>query len=156
MQGFFELSDARDLLRKLHFEFEQLKSDPRNAYVAFNFFVTAEHLLDWLYPGDANRAKRKQVRESSVLLQVCSHVANGAKHFEVEAKHHKSVQDTTRSGGMFASGYFASAYFASGYFPKGGLFVRLQGDAEQALGSSVSVMDLALKVLEYWDAYPDL
>jgi hypothetical protein len=144
------------LLQKLHYEFEQLKKEPNNTYVAFSFFVTAEHLLDWLYPGKANRSKREQVRASSELLQICSHIANGAKHFEVEAKHHQSVSDSGRSGGMFPPRLFPPRLFPPRSFPNGGLFVRLQGDAEKAFGPSVSVMDLAAKVLEFWDNHQDL
>ena len=59
--------------------------------VAVDFFVTAEHMADWVLPGQANRQARETLRASSVLLQVPSHVANGAKHFIAEARPHQSV-----------------------------------------------------------------
>ena len=41
--GFFALGTPADLLKKLRHDF---------SYAAFDFFVTAEHLLDWKYPDD--------------------------------------------------------------------------------------------------------
>ncbi len=73
MKGLFELKSAKDLLKKLESDLKQFKADPNNAYVAFNFFVTAEHLPDWMHPGPDKRAT--EIRNASVLLQVCSHVA---------------------------------------------------------------------------------
>ena len=73
-----------------------MEQDPANPYPAFDFFVTAEHLLDWLYPDSVESANvriRKQRREIEPLLRVTSHLANGAKHFEAMAPHHKSVDD---------------------------------------------------------------
>jgi hypothetical protein len=96
------------------------------------------------------------MRQSSVLLQTCSHLANGAKHFEVEAKHHKSVNDTVKQEHYFPPGYFSPGYFAPGYFADGELLVRLSGDAEASLGGSVSVLELAEKVLDYWVHHPGL
>ena len=58
MKGIFELNTSRDLLEKLRFDVRQLENDPTNTYLAFNFFVTAEHMKDWLYPGKANKKAR--------------------------------------------------------------------------------------------------
>jgi len=51
MKGLFQLQTARDLLAKLGHDYERLRNSPNDAYVAFDFFVTAEHILDWLHPG---------------------------------------------------------------------------------------------------------
>jgi hypothetical protein len=144
------------MLRKLRFDLEQLKKHPTNGYFAFNFFVTAEHMKDWLYPGYPNNSKREQLEKSSTLLQVCSHVANGAKHFMVEAKHHKSVTDTRRTGGYFPRGYFPSNYSPSGYFASGSLTVELQGDAQKELGARITAVELAERVLGFWESRPEL
>jgi|SRR5262252_623000 len=85
MRGLFELKTPYDLLQKLRQDLKALKADPTSPYKAFNFFVTAEHMKDWAYPGNANRATRKELETKSLLLQVCSHLANGAKHFIVES-----------------------------------------------------------------------
>ena len=68
MKGIFELRTPQDLLQKLRFDREQLKKDPTNTYLAFNFFVTAEHIKDWLHPGKANKANRVQLENSENLL----------------------------------------------------------------------------------------
>jgi hypothetical protein len=74
MKGTFELKTPQDLLEKLRFDLSQLTNDPTNTYLAFNFFVTALHMTDWLYPGNSNRTRRDDLENSSILLQVPSHV----------------------------------------------------------------------------------
>ena len=155
MKGIFELNTPKDLLEKLRFDLHQLEKDPTNTYLAFNFFVTAEHMKDWLYPGKANKAGRESLENSSILLQVCSHVANGAKHFQVEAKHHSSVAATDKAGGYWGSRYWASNYWPRRYFAKGRLTITLQGDAEQQLGSSIGALELAHRVIEFWEQRPE-
>jgi len=155
MKGIFELKTPQDLLEKLRFDLLQLESDPTNGYLAFNLFVTAEHMKDWLYPGKSNKSARESLEASSVLLQVCSHVANGAKHFQVEAKHHRSVGDTARSGGFWGSGYWASNYWPRGYFSKVSLTVTLQGNAKQQLGSCINALELAQRVVDFWTQRPE-
>ena len=100
-------------------------------------------MVDWLYPGYENTKKRTEIRDSEVLLQVTSHLANGTKHFQVQAKHHKSVAKTGQTG------YFATGYFAKGYFSEW-LCVELSDTAADELGKSIRVNDLAKRVLEYW------
>ncbi len=154
-QGLFDLKNPLDLLKKLHYEYEELKKDRLNSFVAFNFFVTAEHMLDWVYPGSTNKKRREQVRRDSVLLQICSHVANGAKHFEVEAKHHVSVSDTSkRVGNPLKSPIFHSPIFHPDVVS--GLFLTLDGEAGKKLGVYVNVLSLAKQVLEFWEGYEDL
>jgi hypothetical protein len=156
MKGFFELQTPGDLLRKLRSDLEDLKKAPRNSYAAFNFFVTAEHMMEWQLPGYENREKRKALHDSSIVLQICSHVANGAKHFVAQAKKHKSVSDTQRRGGHWASNYWASNFWAANYWSKGGLFVELQGEAANELGLQISVVALAERVLDFWEKRPEL
>ncbi len=156
MKGFFELQTPGDLLRKLRADLEDLKKQPRNSYLAFNFFVTAEHMKDWLFPGYEKTQKRKAIHDSSQVLQICSHVANGAKHFVAQSSQHKAVSDTKRRGGYWASNYWASSYWGAGYWSKGGLFVELQGEAAKELGPQIAVVALAEKVLDYWEKRPEL
>jgi hypothetical protein len=47
-QGFFQLHTAEYLFSKLQWELENLRQNPSNPWLAFNFFVTAEHLPDWV------------------------------------------------------------------------------------------------------------
>jgi hypothetical protein len=54
MIGFFDLKTAADLRAKLRRDIEKLRAEPTNPDAAFNFFVTALHMLDWIYPKNAN------------------------------------------------------------------------------------------------------
>ena len=141
MRGFFRLRTANDLLQKLERDFKKLKQHPLDVDLAFNFFVTAEHILDWKYPGRANKSNREKLRNAEVRLQVTSHLASGAKHFDVEAKHHTSVKDTGRVG-----------YWPEGYWPES-LIVYLDGNAASLLSSQISVLDLASDVLQFWQSH---
>jgi hypothetical protein len=146
------LTTPADLRDKLHREFERLKAEPLSFDHAFNFFVTAEHMLDWVYPGNQNRQGRTDAKNNSVLLQICSHLASGAKHFEVQDRRHNSISSTEPGMGCSIEDYFEPGYFAPGYF--GSLQVRLQGNAANELGQGIEVIELAEKVIEYWDNHP--
>jgi hypothetical protein len=155
VKGIFALTSPADLFAKLTNDLHVLRRAPDDAYAAFNFFVTAEHLLDWLYPGAAGEAQRKQRRKQEVLLQVVSHLANGAKHFVVEAKHHRSVADSGRPSRYFGARYFGR-YLGGRYFGRGRMTLKLTGEAATAIGDSISPIELAEKVHAYWDADPTL
>jgi len=88
-KGFASLKTSGDLLGKLKYDYKRMLSNPYDAYAAFDFFVTAYHMLDWLHPiptGKAAQKKNDEARSAeetgSILLQVCSHIANGVKHFQ--------------------------------------------------------------------------
>lgn len=148
-QGFATLRTPRDLLQKVRHDYQRLRSNPEDVYAAFDFFVSAYHILDWLHPGDG--ASRKAEEDRDLLLQVCSHIANGAKHFKATAKHHTSVTELYSEETAFQRDAFQSDAFQVG-----GLFVELDGPAKQAVGTRVEVVDLARKVLAHWEADPRL
>ena len=145
-QGLFDLRSPHDLLLKLRREYSRLEQSPLDQDTAFNFFVTAEHMRDWLHPGYANKDKREELRTGNMLLQICEHIANGSKHFVAEAKRHTSVANTTHEGGAFQSGAFQSDAFD---IPR--LVIHLKEDAEKQLGSAIEVLDLANRVLAFWE-----
>lgn len=150
MDGIFSLRSAEELLRKLEADFVRLKYNPRDESAAVDFFVTAESLLDWLHPGRSNKTAREAERNGSVLLQVTSHLATGVKHFTPEAKHHKSVNETRKTGGLFGARTFAANTFKANTFPKGNLIIELEGDAAQQLGSTIPAITLAALVVDHW------
>src|SRR5687768_13797633 len=84
MKGLVHLQSAHDLLAKLRHDYARLREAPNDPYVAYDFFATAEHLLDWVYPGSVGRATRMAERDSHPILQVVSHLATGAKHMGPE------------------------------------------------------------------------
>lgn len=145
-QGFFLLQTPRDLFAKLQRDFDRIQADPGSNDAAFDFFLTAEHLLDWCYPGRANCDKRRQLRESTPLLSVVSHIANGAKHFRADAPHHNSVTgETAVERGI---SFPISLPLA---FPLADLVVDLDGSAAAEFGAQARVRDLAAALLEYWE-----
>jgi len=149
MKGLFHLQTAKDMLAKLQHDFERLRADPVDAYAAFDFFVTARHLPEWLHPG--NPAKQKALFGNNVLLQVCRHIADGSKHFQATASHHTSVKDTSLEGSAFQPGAFQSDAFQGRQ-----LIVHLDGPSATQFGATIEVAELAEQVLRFWQAHPDL
>lgn len=153
MHGLFQLRGPEDLRGKLRRDLQRLVGNPLNVDAAFDFFVTAEHMLDWVYPKNVNRLKRKAERGNSILLSICSHIANGAKHFETEDRHHDSVSSAEPPSGYTPAMYSPHPYTPGDYVGAGRLVVKLQGKAMQAFGPSIEVLALARKVMEYWEKH---
>src|ERR1700730_8909407 len=143
-KGFFELQSPQDLLRKLGHDSDRVKKSPMDSYAAFDLFVTAYHMLDWLHPGDSNKATRKQMESDNNILQVVSHLANGSKHFQV-TRHHVVKENIIHEGA------FDPNVFGSNAFDVGELRVELDGDAAREFGSSTGVLELAAKALRFWE-----
>ena len=140
--GFCELRTPKDLLRKLEHDFGRISDNPEDEFAAFDFFVTAEHIVDWLYP--SNRTDRENMRLNNPLVAITSHIANGAKHFVATYKHHKSVAGVERSK------YFAEDCVEKGYVAEP-ILVKLSPAEAAVLGASeIEAPELALKVLNFW------
>lgn len=141
LDGFFSLRTPRDLLEKLEKDFERLCSaDPisREAqFAAFDFFVCAEHLPDWLKNATGGSLVQHRSYEDGALV---SHVANGAKHFRVRMDRHTQAKDTKVSSGAFQRGAFQDDAFQT----VGQLVIELEN------GSAVSVLAVAQRVLSHW------
>ncbi len=143
MAGAFDLTTPRELLAKLGRELERLRAAPNDIDNAFNFFVTAEHLPDWLHPGNQGKARRKAIRDSELVLQVVSHLASGAKHFDHLNEHH---QTAARSGVRHRHPNPMMRRIFTDV-----LGAQLTGDAVAALGTTwISALDLATLVHTYW------
>lgn len=150
--GLFELRTPRDLLGKLRHDLERMEKDPLDARPAFDFFVTAHHMhVDWLPGRHSKERKRYEHDQVAVaLLAVCSHLANGSKHFQADPNRHDSVKDTKLHEGAFSDQFQADAFDTSR------LEVHLDGNAAKELGSVVLVMELARQVLAFWEGHPNL
>jgi len=118
-------------------------------YMAFDFFVTARHIPDWLYPG--NTTAQRQLFDQNILLQVCRHIADGSKHFEAIAKQHTTVKDTARTEVAFQPDAFQSTSFQVGR-----LILILDGAAAVQYGVSMAVTTLAKSILTFWESHPNL
>ena len=136
-KGFFQLIGAADLFDKLQWEFENLVAHPGNAWHAFNFFVTAEHMADW-------KKDCLSLKKTVPLLALCSHIANGGKHFKITDKKHKSVA-SAKHDGVFEPGVFEEGVFEES------LQITLEPEAAKALGTAtIDAVSLASMVLEFW------
>lgn len=142
-KGFFDLQTPVDLLQKLRHDFGRLKESPVDSYTAFDFFVTAYHMLEWRHPDNAKRRQMERDGKSK-LLWVCSHLANGSKHFQ--ATRRDAVKDTIVHEGPFDDA-FADAFDVSE------LRVELDGEAACEFGPSIGVLPLADKVVHFWEAH---
>jgi hypothetical protein len=135
--GFFQLQTAEDLFAKLKWELEELRKDPSNPWRAYNFLVTAEHLPDWV--------KNRSLRKKDALLRVCSHLANGGKHFDVDR--HSSVSSAERDG-VFEEGAFEKGVFEEW------LKITLEPDEAKELGcNEVDAVFLAERLVKWWSQY---
>lgn len=132
-----ELQTPKNLLAKIQLDFARIKANPLDVYAAFDFFVTAEHVPDWVSD------KSTKIREP--LLKVVSHIANGAKHFKATDPKHKSVENV-----HVRKGAFQAEVFQSDGFDVGDLVIELKGDEVKLFGAEISVRILDQKVKKYW------
>ncbi|OQW69629.1 MAG: hypothetical protein BVN34_04810 [Proteobacteria bacterium ST_bin12] len=154
MPGLFDLETPKDLLAKLERELIKLRDEPENVDHAFNFFTTAEHILDWLYPGQGGQApkQREALKDNEVLLATVSHIANGAKHFDKLNKKHTSVSNTEHKKGLWAKQFWAKNAFAKGVWAEPALLITLSGEAASQFGNNITALVLAEKVYMYWSS----
>ena len=145
MKSVFGLDTHLDLYKKLEWEFTNLKGNPNNPYLAYNFFVTAWHLLEWKYPDPGGKKSREGIRNQNPLLQICHHLAVGAKHFTISSPIHKSV---LRAGKNSVWGRSWGNSWGNSWSSH--LEVELINDAQKLYGSRIAVVDLAQHVMDYW------
>jgi hypothetical protein len=148
---FGELRSPRDLLRKLEHDLARMTSASSDQYAAFDFFVTADSLVDWSWPNHTedpalnseNRVVRSQVRKFEPLPRIAAHIANGAKHFVVNR--HNSITGVEKAR-VFDEDVFEEGVF---YEP---VLVHLTSEEAYAVGCSTSIEAefLACKLLAYW------
>ena len=136
--NFFQLTSPAHLFQKMESDLATLAASGSDSRLAFNFFVTAEHLPDWLQ-------QRELVRKHA-LLRVVSHLANGAKHFTLDPKRHNSVDATSRDT-------YAEDYAEPGYF-EDLLLVHLSTEEAKELGKpAFDVLELGRMLLDFWRPY---
>jgi len=135
LEGFTgELQNAADLVRKLDHDLERMRADPDNPYPAFDFYVTADSWIDWRWPDDEDARRVARVQEP---MATASHLGNGAKHYRLRDKRHRSVDDLSITPGAFQPNAFQVDAFQVG----GVVITRPDGD--------VDAIDLAQDVLEW-------
>src|SRR5258708_13406634 len=84
-RGFGGIGFPQDLLAKLRHDHQRILANPNAAYAAFDFFITADALPDWVWPSD--RRAQRGLRETESIPRVCKHLADAAKHFFLVVPH---------------------------------------------------------------------
>jgi hypothetical protein len=78
-RGIFNLKTPHQLFEKLQRDFAHVKKFPEDSDAWFNFFVTADHLADWV---TGNEDDAKKMQQSHALLRVVHRLSINAKHYE--------------------------------------------------------------------------
>lgn len=141
-------TSSTHLVGKLERDLEEMKKNPMSMDPVFNFFVTAEALVDWVAPGREAGMQRHDFRKRDVMLQICCHVASRLKHRREEDCRHRYVTDIYVDGCVFNE-VFADVF---GNVFGGKMTIGLDAEAKAQLGDSVPATELAEKILEFWKA----
>jgi hypothetical protein len=137
--GLWNLDTPGELLVKLRNDLKRMQEEPRNASPAYDFFVTAYHMYEWI----ARDEDHKKELEAVPLVRVAGEIATRAKH--LRADHPKWV----RLGGMGAR-MPGPLSRAPGGIPTP-LWVALQDPASTPLGRDiVGAIELAECLIQYW------
>jgi hypothetical protein len=140
----FELENPHQLLEKLRSDLKRIHDNQLDSFAAFDFFVTAHHLLDWVSP-DQEEGDRKRwrdgVRKTAPLMKLTARLAEGSKH-------HMKKSPTGRRGGF--------SFEFSDEFVKARIVVLLPDPKlAEALGKKeekeISVYELGQKVIAEWE-----
>ncbi len=148
---FLELKNVSDYWAKTLWEYENLQRNQNNVYVAFNFIVTVWHLTDWYFkainPEDTfgqQKVKMNNFVSSNPIVEISEHLANGAKHFELTAKKHKSVKSTQKER------YVQKGYWEEDY-TEDPITIYLNKDFHSKFGESVKLQEYSKNLIEFWN-----
>jgi hypothetical protein len=165
MEGLFGLQTPDHLLHKLEREHERWKADPLNVDLAWNFFVTAEHLPDWL----AHRGPRTlegfsitKFKRAQPLTRICANLANGAKHFIPRVKPEERLNTSVERTAREMSGYVEEGYVEEGYVGEEPVlrvyltpdeWAALRQEDSRVTAAEIDALRLAALVLTFWQQY---
>jgi hypothetical protein len=157
MKGIGSLQSERDLLAKLQHDLDRMRKDPTDVFAAFDFFVTAYHMLDWVVPlppkkdpvYPVEKARQDAIVAREPRLQIAGHLANSAKHFS--ADRWGQVSATFEIGGHFHPNYWAKGHWA-GHFPEPRLVIRLSAAGAALFNgeTELNALDTAEKLYAFW------
>ena len=148
MRGLFDLLTAEDLCAKLEHDYERVRANRADVFAAFDFIVTAWHLVEWRYPSDAAKTQRSDIRTQYPIVGLCEHLAVGGKHFEPTGKKHQSVKASHRNS-AWKRGAWAPGVWAPGVW-KDDLVIELAGPAKAAFGDQLTFGQFADLVMDFW------
>jgi hypothetical protein len=148
MAGLFDLISADDLCAKLDHDCRRVKANSADVFAAFDFTMTAWHLLEWRHQGSSNRAARDALCAQYPVLGLCEHLCVSGKHYAPTNPKHQSVLGTFRSS-AWARGFWASGFWGKNVW-KDGLVIELSGAARSALGDRLTMEQFADLVMAFW------
>jgi hypothetical protein len=151
--GIFGLNQPEELLDKLEHDFERLQDDMGQQvmlYTAFDFFVTAYSLVDWVKKHKSLTQAQVDALYQEMLIKICADLANGSKHFQL-TKPPKTTLTTHSSSPVFEPGVFEPGVFQDDWQA----WVELSASKAAAAGvpTTCPVMTLATEVLAHWRRY---
>lgn len=149
-KGIFELQSPSDLLKKLRHDLNRMEDLPHDQYAAFDFFVTANSMVDWFHPDQQSlndgKPSRDDLLKNNALLRIASHLANGSKHFHALGKSNQSVTNTEKMR------YVDEFYMEPGYCLEP-LLIHLNKKEAAEIGASdtcVDAIELASHLVDFW------
>jgi len=148
MAGLFDLVTADDLCAKLDHDYRRVKTDPADVFAAFDFLVTAWHLLEWKHPGRDGKTQRDSLWQQFPILALCEHLCVSGKHYEPKDPKLQALQGSFRDS-AWRRGSWAPGVWAKGVW-RDDLVIELSGSAKAALGEKITMDRLADLVMEFW------
>jgi hypothetical protein len=148
MAGLFDLVSVDDLCGKLEHDYQRVKENASDVFSAFDFVVTAWHLLEWRHPGNEGKNQRRTLLEHNPILAVCEHLCVSGKHYAPSDPRIDAVGASFRSS-AWARGAWAPGSWAKGVW-RDELLIDLSGPAADAFGERLTMDRLADLVMEFW------
>jgi hypothetical protein len=148
MAGLFDLVSFNDLCAKLDQDYRRVNANAADVFAAFDFIVTAWHLLEWRTPGNAAKDERRSLCEQNPILALCEHLCVSGKHYEPTDKRLNSVQGSFRRS-AWPRGAWASGVWAQGVW-QDELVIELSGTAKDVFGDRLTMREFAERVMQFW------
>ena len=148
MAGLFDLVSANDLCAKLDHDYRKVKASPSDVFAAFDFIVTAWHLLEWRYPNSEGRAVRQSLCEQYPVIGLCEHLCVSGKHYTPSNPKLQSLEGSFRRS-AWKRGVWAPGVWALGTWLDE-LVIELSGPARVQFGERLTMEEFADHVMEFW------
>ena len=141
--GFFELTGPVDLVFKMEHDLRRLRKNPADVFAAFDFFVTAVHLPEWITRCDLEWVKPVCGPEAAIMC-VCAQLGNGAKHLVIHQK--------LKGGTEIRYCDFDPVSIDPDGRAGGELVIHLNAAESDVLGrQTLTALEAAEMVMAYWD-----
>jgi hypothetical protein len=117
MQGLSDLKTFQEIKQKLEREYRRLLSHPGDADIAWNFFVTADHLPDWAVqtePKVLGGKSENKFKRDHPLTHVCENLSNGAKHCVPHVNPKDKLNVSVDETGCEMTGWVKGGYVEEG------------------------------------------